>query len=271
VDAVAGLAETLREQGHEPVLLPEDAAACGVEDLGVPQARIGAPDLTVALGGDGTIIRAFHVQGETGAPILGVNFGRVGFLSGAEADALHDAVRAALAGDAAEERRMTLEAEVTQDGREVGHYHAINEVFVGRRGGSRVVDLTVIVNDMEVATYTCDGIIVSSPTGSTAYALSAGGPIVSPAVEALVMVPVAPHTLGDRAIVLGPEDRVEIVCPSDRGLDVCVTVDGRTVPCRLALERLKVWRGSRDVTLLKLSGRDFLGVARNKFLDGPRA
>lgn len=264
--AARELAEWLASQGHEVLLTPDDAEACGLAEHAVPQSALGAPGLAVALGGDGTIIKTVHALGDEETPILGVNFGRVGFLSGAESEDLLDAVSAALEGKAHAERRMTLQVTVVQGGREVGHYTALNEVFVGRRGASRVADLTLSVNGSEVVTYTCDGLIVASPTGSTAYALSAGGPIVSPDVRALVLVPVAPHTLADRALVLGPDDRLDISCPDTRKSDVCLTVDGAEVPCRLALERVTVWRGDRDVTLLRLDGRAFLDVASRKFL-----
>lgn len=267
-DAVRRLAAWLAERGHEVVLAADDAGEVGLPELGVPQNELGGPGLVVALGGDGTIIKAVHILGDVDAPILGVNFGRVGFLSGAEAPNLTEAVEAALDGRASEERRMTLEATVFQGGREAGHYHALNEFFVGRRGASRVTDLTVRVNDRDLVSYTCDGIIVASPTGSTAYALSAGGPIVSPEVRGIVLVPVSPHTLADRAIILGPDDTLEIACPTGRRADVCMTVDGVEVPCRMALERVTVWRSSRDVTLLRLDGRAFLDVAARKFLGG---
>lgn len=266
--AIGELVPWLLERGHEPVLTATDADACERPDLGASPSAVGPLDLAVALGGDGTIIKAAHLVGDTGAAVMGINFGRVGFLTGAESERLIPAVEAALAGEARVEQRMTLEATLTSGDRELGRHRALNEVFVGRRGGSRVVDLSVSVNGRPLAAYTCDGIIVASPTGSTAYALSAGGPIVSPHVRGLVLVPVAPHTLADRALVLGPQDSVEISCVTGRSSDVCLTVDGQEVPCRVALERVTVWASERDVTLLRLDGRDFLDVASSKFLGG---
>ena len=266
IRATRELAEWLDSAGHETLLVMPDAETCDLEERGVPQTDIGQPDLAVALGGDGTIIKSVHLLGDVATPILGVNFGRLGFLSGAAPSSVTGAVEAALAGEAREEKRMTLQATVSVDGREVGHYHALNEVFVGRVGASRVLDLSVKISGRDLATYTCDGLITASPTGSTAYALSAGGPIVSPSVRALVFVPVAPHTLASRALVLAPDDSVEITCPSDRSTDVCLTVDGQPVPCRLALQQVRIWRGSRDVTLLKLDGHHFFDVAHEQFL-----
>lgn len=268
VEAVRELSAWLADQGHEAVLTAQDAEVCVLSHLGVPDTGIGEPELAVALGGDGTIIRAVHLLGDASTPILGVNYGRLGFLTGANPDSMTASVAAALAGEAREERRMTLQASIVVGGRDVGHHHALNEVFVGRRGVGRVVDLAVRVNDTDLVTFTCDGLIVASPTGSTAYALSAGGPIVSPKVDGLVLVPVAPHTLASRSIVLAPDDEVEVVCPAEPASEVCLSMDGESMPCRMPLERVKVWRGIRDVTLLKLDGRDFLDVVGDKFLRG---
>lgn len=263
--AARELASVLADEGHEVVLIAEDAVACDLEDLGIARTDVGVPDMAVALGGDGTIIRTVHVLGEAATPILGVNFGRLGFMTGASSETLTDSVRAALAGTARTESRMTLHAAISMEERDVGHYEGLNEVFVGRIGASRVVDLSVKVNGHDVATFTCDGLIVATSTGSTAYALSAGGPIVSPDARCLILVPVAPHTLASRAIVIGPEDEIEIVCPAANRSDICITVDGQQIPCRMALQSVRVRMGERVVRLLKLDGRDFYDVLRAHF------
>jgi NAD+ kinase len=255
----------LSDNAHEPVLLRDDAEACGLPELGLDVAEIGA-DVVVALGGDGTIIKSVHVLEGSDPPVLGVNFGRLGFLSGADAEDLLHALEVVTKGGARVESRMTLSASVVGEDSETVTRRAVNEVFVGRIGASRVVDLAVLVNGEETVAYTCDGLIVASPTGSTAYALSAGGPVVSPEVRGLVLVPVAPHTLADRAIVFGPEDRIEIVCPTGRAREVCVTVDGQDVSCTTAVNRVEVCRSERDLRLLRLDGRDFLRVVGAKFL-----
>ena len=268
VAAVAELSGWLVSEGHTPLVVSEDAAVCGVGEHAVTRTEVGEPDLAVALGGDGTILRAVHILGDVGTPLLGINFGRMGFLAGADDLTAKEALAMALAGEAREERRMTLQAVITVDGREVGHYHALNEVFVGRSAEMRVVDLAVSIDGAEVVTYVGDGIVVATPTGSTAYALSAGGPIVAPEVEGIVVVPVAPHTLATRSFVIGRDDTVEVSCSGPSGTVACVTVDGDTVPCRQTLEQVRVWKGTHDVTLLKLDGRDFFDVVRGKLLGG---
>jgi NAD+ kinase len=266
LEAGADLARWLGAQGTEAVMTAQDAAACGCPDIAVAHDAVAEVEMAVALGGDGTIIKAVHVLADATVPILGSNFGRLGFLTGAGSEDVIGAVRTALEGGARSETRMMLEAIVEQGGREVGRHRALNETFVGRVGASRVVDLVLRVGDTDLTTYTCDGLIVATPTGSTAYALSAGGPIVSPDVRGLVVVPVAPHTLAGRALVLGPDDEVEILCPSGRAADVCVTVDGQGSPCRMPLDRVLVRRSEPDVTLLRIDGHSFLDAVADKFL-----
>ncbi len=232
---------------------------------GVSRSEVGEPGLAVALGGDGTILKAVHILSGVDAPILGVNLGRLGFLSGAEESELFASMESALAGEARIERRATLQAVVDVGGREAGRFHALNEIFVGRGGGARVVELEVRVNGARLWEFPCDGVIVATPTGSTAYALSAGGPIVSPEVRGIVLVPVAPHTLDSRPVVIGPSDTVEISCPNPARADACITVDGDQVPCRRALDSVSIWAGEHDVRLLKPDGKGFIEVLADKF------
>ncbi len=266
--AARDVATWLDARGCDVVLVADDAEACALPLRGVAASEVGVPGLVVALGGDGTILKAVHILSDADAPILGVNLGRLGFLSGAEESELYPALEAALAGEARIERRAMLQARIDAGGRDAGHFHALNEVFVGRGGGERVVQLEVSVNGVRLWDFACDGVIVATPTGSTAYALSAGGPIVSPEVRGIVLVPVAPHTLNARPLVLAPSDHVEIRCPNPARANACVTVDGDHAPCRCALDSVSVWAGDHDVRLLKPDGRHFTEVLTDKFLGG---
>lgn len=269
--AVAGtmeLATWLCAGGFEPVMAPQDAAASGLDSFAVAPSEMGEPVLAVALGGDGTILKAVHVLGDVQAPLLGVKFGRLGFLSGATPDSMREAVEAALAGDARIERRATLRAEVTMEGRSVGVYRALNEIVVSRAGSSRVIALDVAVEDRRIARLRADGVIVATATGSTAYALSAGGPAVAPGFGGMVVVPVAPHTLSARPIVTDPSDTVEITFPDPTRAEACVVVDGEMTPCRRSVERVVVSRGEHDVQLVKLEGRDFYDTLADEFFGG---
>lgn len=268
VDAACELAIWISGQGLTPVLAEEDAAGCGLADYGVPASEIGEPGLVISLGGDGTILKSVHLLGYVEAPILGINLGRLGFMTGAGAGSMKDAVSSALAGEGQVERRATLEALVTMDGREVGKYRALNEVFVGRSSVSRVVEVAYSVNGTKMGTFSCDGVIVATATGSTAYALSAGGPIVAPSVACGIVMPVAPHVLSSRAMVIGPSDVVDISLPNPARRQACVTVDGDMAPCRQTIESVSVHRCESDVLLLKLDGRDFYEVVSTEFFGG---
>lgn len=266
IAAASELAEWLAESGLQPVLNAEDARATGLVSYGVASTEIGKPVLTVALGGDGTILKAVHVLGEVEAPVLGINLGRLGFMSGATATRMKDVISAALSGEGRLERRTTLEAQVVMGGRTVGKYRALNEVVLGRLPSSRVVDIALDINGVNMTTFTCDGVIVATSTGSTAYALSAGGPIVSPDVPCQIVIAMAPHTLAHRAMVLASTDVVELRLPNSARRDACLHVDGEVMPCRRAIESVSVTCSSHEVQLIKLEGRDFFEVVRAEFL-----
>lgn len=222
-------------------------------------------DLVVALGGDGTILKAAHLLAGADVPIFGVNLGRLGFLCGASGDDPVGAVRAVLAGEAAEERRIMLRAEATHSGRIAGSHRALNEVFVGRAPGARPAEISIAVDDVPLVTWLCDGVIVATPTGSTAYALSAGGPILAPELRALILVPVNAHSLAARPVVLGPAARLTLTFPDPARSAAHMLIDGELVPCRSALERVEVVVADDEVRTLRIDQRAFVAAARDSF------
>lgn len=268
VTASAEIVTWCTSRDLEPVLSTADAAACDLSGFGVEPSEIGEPALAVALGGDGTILKAVHLLGDVATPLLGVKFGRVGFLSGASRENLYEAIESALAGEACIERRATLRIEVMMEGRSVGAYRALNEVVVSRGQSGRVVAYDMSISGHAISRVRADGIIVATATGSTAYALSAGGPIVAPGFGGMVVVPVAPHTLQARPILTEPSDAVEIVFPDPERADACVFVDGTATPCRRLLERVVVSRGEHDVSLVKLDDRNFYETVVEEFFEG---
>jgi NAD+ kinase len=265
LSAAHDLVGWLRESGHEPMMLAGDAETAGEPSLAV-ESGVEDLALVVALGGDGTILRAVHaLDGEAG-PVLGVNLGRLGFLTGADAGELRQAVASALAGEVNVDTLAMLDVEVeTASG--VTSFRALNEVFIGRGGGGRAVELVARVNSEELLRFVCDGIIVATPSGSTAYALSAGGPLVAPSVCGTLLVPVGAHTLAQRPFVLGPDDAVEVVCPNPQRAEARAIVDGVPVADDGFL-RVTVRRGAHKVRLLRPHGRHFYEVVRRKFLGG---
>ncbi|HET6498854.1 MAG TPA: NAD(+)/NADH kinase [Coriobacteriia bacterium] len=268
VNAAVDLAAWLSSAGFEPILTAEDAGRCGLDSFAAPASEGERPALVVALGGDGTILKAVHVLGPVEVPILGVNLGRLGFMAGTGPDRVKEALTSALAGEGRIERRSTLSATIHDARSTVGVYRALNEVYVGRATSTRVIDADIAINDVLFARVRCDGVITATSTGSTAYALSAGGPIVSPEVACAVVLPVAPHTIATRALVVGPSDRIEVRLADPHRREACVAVDGELVPGTRGIRAVTVVRGEHDVLLVKLDGRDFYEVCRAEFLGG---
>lgn len=259
------LSDGLPKSGHTVTVTQADAVACGLDASTGPATDAG---LVVALGGDGTILRAAHLLAGADVPVLGINLGRLGFLCGADHLDPLAAVLAAAAGEGTEERRATLRVSVTVGGRESGTHHALNEVFIGRSAGARAVDLAVEVDGEPFARWVCDGIVIATPTGSTAYALSAGGPLVAPDLRALLVVPVCPHALTARPLVLGERSRVTVTLPDAARAEASVVIDGDVLPRRSSLERVEVEMGARDVRLLRLDGAGFASTVRDTFFKG---
>jgi NAD+ kinase len=225
-----------------------------------------SPDLVLALGGDGTMLHAAHAAHASNAPLLGVNFGSLGYLTEVDAGEELSALKRVLDGDYRLEERMMLDCRVTSDGQEA-QLVGLNEVLVERSARYRLVRLEVSVSGERLAAFNADGVIVATPTGSTAYALSAGGPIISPRAAALVIVPVSPHMMFSRPVVLAPDDEVTIQV--DEAAQVAVlSLDGRLGRNLQPGDVVTARRHQRPLELVKLGGPDFLERLRRK-LDLP--
>lgn len=259
--AARAASERLVALGARPVEVPLDAA-----DREAMADRVVADlDLLIGLGGDGTFLRTAHLARDHDVPIVGVNVGRLGFLAEVEADGLDAALEALVAGRHRLEERATLEVVVEDaSGRPVGRDWALNEVAIERGAPQRLVRLDVELDGERFAQVPADALIVATSTGSTAYALSAGGPIVSPRVEATLVVPVAPHSLFDRTIVTGPREPVVVSLPTDQRPAV-VTCDGREPIVLEPGGRVHVVGGGRPVRLATLAPPAFFRLVRRKF------
>ncbi|MDP9226841.1 MAG: NAD(+)/NADH kinase [Actinomycetota bacterium] len=225
-----------------------------------------APDLVVSLGGDGTMLRGAHLSHRADVPLLGVNLGTLGYLTEVEAAGAQHALDSILSGDYQVEERMMLNCETM--GEEAGSYVGLNEVLVERSSQHRLVRLGVRIGGESLAAFNADGIIVATPTGSTAYALSAGGPIVSPRAECLVVVPVSAHMIFSRPFVLAPDETVEITVEAP-DQEASLSLDG-ALGCDIAPgTTVLVNRHPRPLRLVRLAGPGFLERLRIK-LDLPR-
>jgi NAD+ kinase len=229
----------------------------------------GTCDVLVAMGGDGTILAALRWAGERGLPVLGVNLGSLGFLADVQPDALPMALDRLVAGEYRVEERMTLEAEVVRASGRVSKI-AGNEVVIDKGEYSRVIDIDAKLNGRDLKRYTADGLIISTPTGSTAYALAAGGPIVDPSMDALVVVPICPHTLAARPLVLPPESEIHLTVLSKHGSAI-VTWDGQERLVIASGDTVRVRRSSRRNRMVKTGlGPPFYQVLREKLKWGFR-
>ncbi len=225
-------------------------------------------DLVIAIGGDGTMLYASRLARIRGTPILGVNRGRLGFLADITPDEMITSVEQVLAGKYIKDSRLLLKALLsTAAGDEVVEY-GLNDVVVQRRGSGGMVDFSTSVAGQYVNTHSGDGLICATPTGSTAYALSCGGPIIEPQLDAVALVPICPHTLTDRPIVIPASREIEIVLLKRDDSRAEITVDGGHIGTLGPGDTLRVAAASQRVTLLHLPGHDFYGILRSKLFWG---
>lgn len=259
-------AHLLDEYGVEVIVAREGDDPDGVAAPVVDRDQFAdGLDLAISFGGDGTFLRAAHLCREAAVPVLGVNLGRLGFLAEVERDDLHAAMRAV--GDKAfdVEERATLDVQVVApDGEVLASGWALNEVSIEKTARQRLLQMDVHVGDHLFTRVPADALIVATTTGSTAYALSAGGPIVSPRLNATLVVPVAPHTLFDRTLVCAPDDVVRVDLPEDQE-DAVVSLDGREPVTVRAGGHVLAVGGARPVRLARVGELDFYTLVRRKF------
>lgn len=226
--------------------------------------RFAELDLLLTFGGDGTLLRGARSVAPYGTPVLGVNFGHLGFLTAVAPEALEEALRAVVEGDMVLDERMVLEVRAeTASGAMRGSYLALNDAVLHRGGVARMIRVSVRAHGEEVGTYSADGIILSTPTGSTAYSLSAGGPVVSPSVHCIVATPICPHTLAVRPLVLPATETVtvEVLFPDEQ---IILTVDGQVGASLAPGDRMVVRRADVPLRLVRLPGQTFFSTLRRK-------
>ena len=240
-----------------------DPALCGQEMPTGPDAAAGA-DLVMVLGGDGTLLRAAELARPCGVPLLGVNLGRVGFLAEAELDSLDEAIHAIVAGDYLVDERMTVEVLATLNGSTLARTWALNEASVEKSRRERILDVVLEVDRRPVSGFGSDGVLCATPTGSTAYAFSAGGPLVWPDVDALVIVPSNAHALFARPLVVSPDSVVAVETDPD-GNAAVLCCDGRRTFELPAGARVEVVRGATPIRLVRLHDVPFTDRLVRKF------
>jgi len=269
-ELVPALARWLSARGKQVVLEKETAALVPTATSGVPKSDLPTQvDLLVVLGGDGTLLSVARLVGDLGIPILGVNLGGLGFLTATTSEELFPALEALFAGRMQTEERMLLAAQVVRQGERSAEYAALNDVVITKSAMSRIIDLAVAVDGQAATDYRADGLIVSTPTGSTAYGLSAGGPIVYPTMEAVVLTPICSHTLTNRPIVLPADLRIEVTLLT-QNQDVMLTLDGQVGYALKARDTVEIRRAGSRIRLVRFPQKHFFSVLRTKLKWGER-
>jgi NAD+ kinase len=230
--------------------------------------EMDAADLVIAIGGDGTILYASRLARESGTPILGINRGRLGFLADVTPDEMLSSVDNVLHGRYSTDSRLLLEARLVPANGDERISYALNDVVLQRRETGRMVDFETHVDGQYVNTHSGDGLIIATPTGSTAYALSCGGPIIEPQLDAVVVVPVCPHTLTDRPIVISASQSVEVRLLQRDDTKAEITVDGFSMGGIKPGDKLQISAANNRVTLVHPPGYDFYGILRSKLFWG---
>jgi NAD+ kinase len=267
-DLASGVVERLDAAGIEVVVLADEAQAVKLSALARP-ADPAHPaqgcELVCVLGGDGTILRGAEMSRGTGVPLLGVNLGHVGFLAEAEREDISATVEHIVNRSYTVEERMTLEVSARVNGHPVYTSWALNEVTVEKANRERMLEVVVEIDGRPLTTWGCDGVVVATPTGSTAYAFSAGGPVVWPDVEALLLVPISAHALFARPMVLGPQSHLALeVVPDTLGTGA-LWCDGRRAVDLPPGARIEVVRSDTPVRLARLSRSPFTDRLVAKF------
>ena len=251
-------AEILLEQRLAELLPVAGLSACALEDNGEKA------DLVIVVGGDGSLLGAARTLARSDVAVLGVNRGRLGFLTDINPDDVHAQVGAVLDGEFTHEKRFLLDAKVMRDGAVVGRADALNDVVVNSGTSAQMIELELYIDDTFVYRQRADGLIVSTPTGSTAYSLSGGGPIMHPALDAVVLVPMFPHALSSRPIVVDGNSEIRIDVLSRNRIHPPVTCDGQVNMTARPGDSVVIRKKPEKLTLLHPVGHSFYASCRDK-------
>lgn len=253
----------LRSRDIDIWLERDSAEHCPIDvALASPESLSERVDAVIVLGGDGTLLHATRIIGVNGVPIIGINLGSLGFLTEVKLDQMYAALEGLLAGHYETEERMLLSIEVLREGQAVSQYLALNDAVINKGALARIIELEVSVNAQPVLYTRSDGLIISTPTGSTAYSLSAGGPILYPTLAAVIIASICPHSLTNRPLVVPDHHELEVCL--HRGQDVMLTVDGQVGMPLLPKDCLRIQRAGTTLKLLLPFGNSFFKLLREK-------
>ena len=252
MDLSRELAEVLDRRGVEHLLV-----------LSPDKDNLAPFDLVIVLGGDGTLLNTARLASHSQVPVFGVNVGHLGFLTEVETDGLMPALDRLLAGDFSVEKRMLLAASVERGGKSIARHVALNDFVVTRGTFARILEFSIFAAGQHVTDYVGDGVIVATPTGSTAYSLAAGGPIVEPLLESICITPICPHSLAGRSVVIRPEVQVQIHLNRVSG-SVMLTIDGYDGFPLMADDIVTIQRAEQWALFARLGDRGFFQVLHSR-------
>ncbi len=268
IEVVKKLNPWLKDRGRETFIDIEAAASLGEKGFQRPEIP-SLVDMIIVLGGDGTLLSVARLVGDRGIPILGVNLGGLGFITEIPLNELYTTLERIFNNDYFIEERLMLIVHVHRQGERIAEYNVLNEVVVNKGALARIIDLETFINKTYVTTFKADGVIISTPTGSTAYSLSAGGPIIYPTLHSFVLTPICPHTLTNRPIVLPDDFLVEIALKSESG-DVFLTLDGQVGFSLKYGDVVEVNKSQGKIKLISSPKRDYFKILRTKLKWGER-
>jgi len=263
-EVVKSLVGWLTERGHKVVLDEDTAVLAGLESTYKKSEIPGLTELMVVLGGDGTLLSVARLVGEKEVPLLAVNLGALGFLTEVTLDEIYPALEKVLEGDYILDERSMLEAHVHRQGERIARYQVLNDVVIHKGTLARIIDLETFIDDYYLTTYRADGLIISTPTGSTAYSLAAGGPIIHPSLPAVILNPICPFTLGQRPLVI-PDTlgRVTVTLLTENE-DVFLTLDGQVGFALRVRDTVEIRKAPYTIKLVKSPYRNYFEVLRTK-------
>ncbi|MGH7821762.1 MAG: NAD(+)/NADH kinase [Candidatus Binatia bacterium] len=255
----------LERRGKKVLFDADTAGSLGRADGIGKREMMEHADLVVVLGGDGTFLSIARMAGRREVPILGANLGGLGFLTDVRPEAIFETLPAALAGKCPIERRTILEARVLRNGRTVRRFQALNDVVINKGALARIIELETSVDGEPLTSFRADGLILATPTGSTAYSLSAGGPVVEPSIGVLLVSPICPHTLTNRPMVLPDDSRVRVALRGpDERQEVVLTIDGQEGMPLESGDVVEVRRSRNRVSLVRSPTQTFFALLRTK-------
>ena len=267
IDCARRLTRWLTREGVVVRLQVDLAKVLGDAASATTDAELNDAAFLVALGGDGTILAASRIASGRGTPILGIHIGgrgSVGFMAEMTPDQSQEAVRCALDGECRVDDRMRVGCQVWRNGVVVAEHSALNDLVISMPALARMLRLRISVGGTEIATYAADGVILATPTGSTAYSLAAGGPIVHPSLRALLLTPICPHSLNARTLIIGEDDVISVIVDPDTDAQPVLTVDGQLAVSLERGDEIQFRRAEEETHFLVMDGSSFYEKVRTR-------